>query len=236
MKAVKTTVYLLIACVSALASETTIPITDEVSPERPLANTGRVTVSETVASGQLLLSRRDEWSVKNVSQRTIIAFVEVMYTQYPDGRNGARTAQYDAFFDSRLFKPGDVLDYSRVPYVKKSPALKEYEPVEATSIVKVRWVQFSDGSSSGDAKYAAQLMEMRQGVLSALTHLSDVYKTQGAEEFLKELDKQCESPLADGYIAHLRYFHKNEDHDAQQTFERVQAHLQIGEQRSRFVR
>jgi len=236
MKTVKTLVYLLLVCISAFASETTIPIRDEMSVGGPLLNVGHVTLSETVTDGQLRLSRLDEWSVKNVSQHPIVAFVEEMYTQYPDGRNEARVAQYDSFFDSKVLKPGDVLDYSRPAHVTITVVPKSYDDrSEASSTVRIRWVQFSDGTCVGETKFAEGLIKMREGILEALTHLSEVYEVHGPEEFLKELNKTYETPLVDGYIAHLRYFYKDEHHDARETLDRVRAHLEIGRQRSQFI-
>jgi hypothetical protein len=225
---------LLILAVSAFAADKTIPISDETSSGSPLANTGQITMSETITNGRRLISRRDEWTVRNASHQPIIAFIETMSVTYPDGEVAVRTVQHEAFFDTRLLNPGDVMDYSLGPSRVRSLDPKTYIETEPTSLVRARWVQFSDGTSWGDPQYAADLMQIRRGIWNALTHLTNTYKARGAEEFLKQLNKPQDGPEVDGFIWHLRNFLK--DHDAEQTFARVKFHLAVAEQRSAFMR
>jgi hypothetical protein len=115
MKIQKLLLSILVLAASGFAADKVIPISEDTSSGNPLANIGRITVSETINNGRQLISRRDEWTVKNASQEPIIAFVETMSVTYSDGEVAVRTVQHEALFDTSLFNPGDVMDYSLGP-------------------------------------------------------------------------------------------------------------------------
>ncbi|HEX8816862.1 MAG TPA: hypothetical protein VF753_15295 [Terriglobales bacterium] len=94
----------------------------------------------------VLEPRKVELSIKNVSSKDIVALAEIMGAQ--------ETIQMDTFFDATVLKPGDALDFPQSQSTTRTP--------RPAAVVKTLWVQFSDGTTWGDEKDAAQLMERRK--------------------------------------------------------------------------
>lgn len=233
MNTVKNIICVLILCLVALAAET-IPLVDKSDPGSPIENEGIVTLTEWTADGKAFMSMQSDWKSTNISQKPILALMETMRVQYANGHSESVTQEHDAFFHPRTVSPGEVLPMVSGPAGTKVIDEKYSKPATPVCEVAVRWVQFADGTVFGDEKYAQHLLELRKGIWGVLAHLNEVYTTKGAEEFLKELNKGYPDPHVDGYIEHLRRFQN--EHTTDETYQRVQEHLRMAEQRSKMVR
>jgi hypothetical protein len=223
----------ILACPVLLAAEeTTISITETTTAGSPVQNTGSVTLSETaIDEKRAVMSHGDDWTVKNVSQKPIVAFVETLLVRDANGVSVERKAQYDAFFHPELVAPGATISLSEESQGKRVIIAKFIPPpVSPTCEVTVRWVQYADGSTFGDSKYAEQLLQDRVAIRGILEHLKDVYTNEGPEKFDEQLQERFHPPDADGYIEHIRIVRRNRG--AQKAIDTVTLHLNVAQQRA----
>lgn len=236
MRVSNTITSLLVCCVAACAADVSVPIRDKSPSGSPVSSTGNVIISVTpLGTSTSIISHRDEWKARNVSDKSIVALVATLSIVLSSDDKLSRIAQYEAFFHPVLANPGDEIDLVADSRGGEAMKIKDIEPFQSYCDVVLRWVQFADGTTFGDDKYAANLLQARQETWSALAHLNEVYRTKGAAEFLRSLQEPVPSSAnADGYIEHLRLFQKQ--HGTEAAFERLQVHLRMAEQRASLSR
>jgi len=225
---------LLFACVVAVAQVAVVPITDASPSASPIHNTGTVTLSQvTLPSGMVTLSHKDNWTVKNVSNKPVMAFVESLRMVYASGYTIERNAKYEAFFGPNgILAPGINFDgllsieSSRTEPGRKADSLQRQPECEAT----VRWVQFADGTTFGDSGYGEQFLADRSAIWSALRRLKHVYAADGVNGFARQLEQRAAEPGVDAYLAHLRDLQQKRG--PQKAIEALQEHLAAAEERA----
>lgn len=227
------TLLLLLLGSYALADDFPV-VMNEGSIGSPLQNRGTCELS---ASGRQLLST--PWTIINVSRKPIIAYVETLTVQYSDGRSEERTRNWESFFHPTVLNPGDEIPLPETRPQRILPDPETLPPDSLTSIqpaceAYARWVQFSDGTTFGDPKYAVELLKIREATLVALRHLEEVYKAQGLQRFDEELQIHIQPLAADAYVDHLRRFDKQ--HGAQATVRQLETHIKVAEERARLLR
>jgi len=227
---------LLLCCVSASAADFSVPIRDKSPSGSPVSSVGTVVISLTpLGTDRSIVSHRDEWKARNVSDKSIVALVATLSIVFSNGSQVSRVAQYEAFFHPALAGPGDLIDLFADSGGGEAMKTKDLEPDQTYCDVVLRWVQFADGTTFGGDKYAVSLLQARQETWNALAHLNEVYWTEGEAEFLKRVQEPIASSAnADGYIEHLRLFQRQ--HGTKAAFERLQLHLRTAEQRASLAR
>jgi hypothetical protein len=230
MKAIAVLTFMFVLCTSWASNDTVVPLHDKSLAESPLENLGAITVSQSESNGTQAMSHTDRWDVVNHSSKPIVAIVETATIQYANGHSAEETVQYDAFFHTDLLGPGAHLDLSSGMSGQHVAPTKSSTLAIPSCEVVARWVQFSDGTMFGDAKYATQLLEDRKSMLSALMRLERALLSGGLDQFAQELQRKDPSAVADAYLGHLRHV---EMHDGvQAATESLQTHLRMARQRS----
>jgi hypothetical protein len=229
MKSLLFCVVTLALSIQAFSADWTIAIADRSSIGSPVKNSGTVTISTRVSNGSLYLSRQDDWKAQNTSQQPIVAMVEKLTVYLPNGKTMMRVAQYEAFFHPTLLQPSEEADLF-APAAGEEVSRFEEQSFDPYCEAELLWVQFADGTTFGDGKYAADFLRERKETWVALSRLNAVYKSKGAGAFLQELQKPRESATADGYIQHIRNFQHQHGTDA--AAQRLEMHLKIAEQRA----
>jgi hypothetical protein len=226
-------VGVLLVCLGIAAGEDAVlAIVDKSPAGSPLQNIGSVTFSETAVGGAgVAVSHRDDWTVKNVSQKPIVAIVETLLIRDDKAVNVGREARYDAFFHPTLAEPGQAISPFSQDFFEDHVISSKYTPlVSARCEVTVRWVQFADGTTFGDNSYASPLIENRTAILKALQQLHEVYLNEGPEKFIEQLQQPVKQPDVDGYLEHLRILQKKGG--AARAVEALAEHLNVGQQRA----
>lgn len=231
MRIVECSMWMLLVSFSMFAQEITIPISDTSSPGAPVVNEGRVTIFEQAYNDKEMVSRSGEWRVKNVSSKPIVALVETLFLRSPSGVTMEPLAEYDAFFHPQLVAPGAAISLSINPPGARVIKRNSSGSTEATCEVVTRWVQFLDGSTFGDSKYAADLLKDRKEIQTALADLNNTYVAEGLDKFIQRLEEP-QSGIADAYIGHLRDDYESSGHDSQLTLERLRLHLRVAAERA----
>lgn len=225
---------MLLIGTAAAADDVSVPITSGPASGTPLDNRGTCKFSE---SGRELLST--VWSIANVSQKSIVAYVETLTVRYSDGRTEERPREWESFFHPTVIEPGDVIPpspQSAPPRIYPNPDSRPQDSVSSVQPsceANARWVQFLDGTIFGEPRYGEQLIKIRQATLTALRHLDEVYKTQGVQRFDEELQKPVQPSISDAYIEHLRRFEK--EHNALATVGQLETHIKVAEGRSKLL-
>jgi hypothetical protein len=150
---------------------------------------------------------RDDWTVKNVSPKAVMTFVEFLQVQYPNGQRVERIQQHEAFFHSQLINSGEDLNVSTGHPSGKMLVTGEAQlnalEISPSADVTVRWVQFADGTTFGDEKFASETLDLRKATYTTLAHLNHVYQAEEPARFLQELQSGTGSGEVDAYLGHL---------------------------------
>lgn len=223
---------LLLLVVEAVASDITLQITDKSIYGSPVENVGSCVLSDQPVSGKVYVSDEDTWTVRNVSQKKIVALVETLSITYPTGQVVTQEAQHERFFHPELLNQGDTTSFKLGRDETHVIDESKTQPTEALCELEVRWIQFADGTTFGDSKYGAPMLETRRRTLDALMHLNDVYTKEGANAFVEQLGQHIEPLFAEAYIAHLRRLYEANGHDVKATVETLRMHIEMAKQRS----
>jgi hypothetical protein len=221
-----------VLAVSAFGTDKVVPITDTLPNRSPVRNSGRVIFSEEASGDRVITSYSQDWTVKNDSSKAIVTVIESLTLQFPGGYQSGGVERYELFFVPSTMKPGDELSFAHpaesVQQVRKSNAISG----EPTCEVRVLWIQFADGSTFGDEKYAISLKSDRRQILEGLVRLRDLYASKGSEAFLNEIrpDGPLGSSAFDVYLDQLRASYKQTG-NIQSCYDKLQGWLEIAQSR-----
>jgi hypothetical protein len=131
----------------------------------------------------------------NVSRKSILLFVMHFEVKGPTGPSLEDNYQQDYFFVADPLRPGGVEDVGLAPLRISSPmvngelATETMRRAEPDALVTLEFVQFSDGSTWGDAQSATGALNARQQTLRELALLEQIYSQAGEQEFMANLSK-----------------------------------------------
>jgi hypothetical protein len=233
MKSPLVPISFIALALSAFGSDRVVRIIEASPPGSPVGNNGSVTFAEMVSGDRVLSAFSQNWTVKNFSPKSIVALVETLVIQYPSGNRAGPVQEYELFFHPDLLKPGDEVSFSRPARDVTEFGSHGSGPGEPNCTVNVLWVQFADGSTFGDRKYADSLLRKRRATLDGLRRLRDIYLNQGAATFASELRKKVEPTVdsnLDMFVEQLSsaYLQTN---DVQATYNKLQNWLDTADSR-----
>lgn len=237
MKARQTLAWLILSSLPALAGDKTIPINDLSSADSPVRSHGSVTVAQETSGDALLTSSSQDWIVKNVSAKDIVALSESLVCVYPDGRKGGRSERYELFFHPQVMKSGEEVAFSEPSSVVERTKRLGIPPVEPRCEANALWVQFSDGSTFGDKAAGDSLLSDRRVTMKGLYVLRDVYLQSSADQFIQMVQTPPDSKSALMYVNlkdQLKDYY-NETKDIQGTYNKLKAWIDTAESRQRLL-
>ena len=221
MKARLYLICLLLLAGPCLAQVVNIPITDSAtSLHAVLANDGGLTFKRTTDGNSAEVTYSQNWTVRNASDKPILALHEVLLIHYKNGGTAAHSASYDAFFGTRAFEPGSSLNFSPAPTTSKH-GITESDPefnIVSCEIAE-QWVQFQDGTILGNPTDGQQVLSSRRTDLLFFEELNQAYVNGGEEAFVRKLQRLSDS--ASQYLSDIQSLRQNEGTDkAVQTVQR----------------
>ncbi len=166
----------------------TVPVVDESAAASPIRTTGTAVFSEGAENGKAVCSYNCEIESRNVSQQPIVLLVMVEEFRCSNGLGDKRISGHEYLFDRELLGPGKAITYpsghcTSENMVGPVPSIARVPIAGATTM----YVQFQDGTSFGDDKYALHMLQIRRGALKALRRLQEIYQMQGEEKFRQAL-------------------------------------------------
>ena len=166
----------------------TVPLVDESAVAGPISTTGKAVFSEKIENGKAFCSYSYVIESRNVSQESIVLLVVAEEFRCSNGLGAKHISEYDYFFNRALFGSGKTITYpshqcTSERMVGPAPSIARVPTAEATTV----YVQFQNGTSFGDDKYAKHILQVRQRALTALRRLQEIYQTQGAKKFREAL-------------------------------------------------
>jgi hypothetical protein len=166
----------------------TVPLVDESAVAGPISTTGKAVFSEKMENGKAVCSYRCEIESRNVSQQPIVLLVVAEEFCCSNGPGAKHKSEYDYFFNRALLGSGKTITYPSHQCMSERmvgpvPSIARVPTAEATTV----YVQFQNGTSFGDDKYAMHILQVRQGALTALRRLQEIYQTRGAKKFREAL-------------------------------------------------
>lgn len=233
MKILSTLPCLLLFSISPVAGDRGIPINDVSLVGSPLRNHGVVKVAQEPSGDASMMSSSQDWTVKNVSGKAIVALSESLSCVYPDGRKGARIERYETFFHSNVMKPGDELSFSEPPRTIERSSKFNPGSAEPKCDAKVLWVQFVDGSIFGDKEYGDPLIADRRATLKGLNHLRSIYLQGDQDQFVQTIQGPPDPNSALSYVNLLDQLKTDykESRDIEHTYNRLKAYIDTAETR-----
>jgi hypothetical protein len=174
--------------VGAAQTKSVLPVVDASKAGAPLMIKGAVTANDQ-PSDVLRYSFQSDIEMTNVSEKSIVLMIVALdvVSTLPVSLN--YRAENDYFFESEMLEPGSAAKLQRVLGRFGEPDRKEDFAVDVKSTARatVAFVQFSDGSTWGDAAAAEGLLRNRQLSLKQLEILKNDYRARSEAEFLNEL-------------------------------------------------
>jgi hypothetical protein len=189
---------LTLVCPVISNSQIDIRLTDISAHGSPLRTSGFVRFSDDHSSG-IRYTYRVDGSVKNLTSKGIMLAVIEIKTKDVDGPPLDYIYENDMFFDSDVIEPGEVIPLNTCPFKSGGSSVSGH-PIwgtgpKNTSIPKasarVVFVQFSDGSSWGDAQAAQESLNTRRETLRELRWLENSLWDKDAGELKDELSKKA---------------------------------------------
>jgi len=110
------------------------------------------------------------------------------------------TQSNDYFFTGDVFAPGQTVKVQSCPISLVIRPANEEPPAESgdstapTASVRIKFVQFSDGSTWGDRDYAAQVHQLRRATLDKFESLQKLYSESGEKAFMDALEEPTGLP------------------------------------------
>ncbi len=132
-------------------------------------------------------------SAHNMTNKVILLFVVSFEAQGPQGPAYSSTYQGEHFFDADGFEPATTENVQTPPFVVGQtvvdgrPVLEG--PFRPRAAVRVRFVEFADGSVWGDLDAAKETLSARQATVHELESLQRLYSASTKQEFLSEFSK-----------------------------------------------
>lgn len=165
-----------------------IEIGDQSDKGSPIQISGQITVGYD-SENRFPFTDQESLSIKNVSGKAILLMVVHIEATTGPERDVHFSEEY--FFDDAL-APGKVeaqdFDEQRFGATVVNGVPVPYEP-DSHPMAKARaeFVQFTDGSTWGDAASAKDVLENRRRTLAELDLLEHLYEQKGESAFLDEL-------------------------------------------------
>lgn len=229
MRSLATIPFLLCFGVAAVGADRVVPIIDSSSPGSPLSNVGTAILSEALVDTRMTMQHTEKWTARNISSKPILASVETLRVHYANGSDAEAGFEDDTYFHPVPVMPGEDIEFASGPPIADTRPLTTHDSRPASCEVIVRWVQFVDGTSFGDAAYAEHLFGLRAVILKELKRLHAVYQGDGLEQFSTQLQQRTNN-AADGYVGHLRILQSRTGPQA--ALDALEMHLDTAESRS----
>jgi hypothetical protein len=193
----------LFLAVSAWSQLTfTIPVQDKSDIGSPLEISGTISFTENLLANSITTASEYEVKARNISDKEIVLLVASFEEAGPHGGSRHHVLQFDDVFRAGI-SPGQSFVLSRSDRTTPSfcciNLLSTAEQPKAE--VRVRFVQFGDGSTFGDKRAATEIFAIQAAVLDRLRVLDGA---QDDQEFLRILRLRMEPDEADDFFEAIR--------------------------------
>ena len=222
------------AVVGAWAQQMNVPLVDQSNPGSPLAVFGSVSLTERIEQQRLIYNFDSTIDAKNVSDKTILALLVEVRLRSAYGGGVTHINQADCFFARDVIAPGGLHAVAR-----PSPGLN-VDPIGPSPIrgspsaeVRVRYVQFLDGSIFGDESAARELFRLRRMSWHELRRLLRTYEREGEQAFLAALGERVQPSEVDNFIEAYRRTQKVRGTAA--VIEQIRSSLRFAEEHRRAI-
>ena len=158
-------------------------------------------------------------AVRNVSKKKISYWSVGVETTGGSGPGLNLIQSNDYFFTGDVFGPGETAKVQSCPIslvlrtVPNEPPGETGDSTTPTASARIKFVQFSDGSTWGDRDYAAHVHQLRRATLDKLESLQRLYSESGEKAFMdalqeptglpcfEQIKSECQSQSADSSCA-----------------------------------
>ena len=185
----KLLVMLLALTASAFGQDRQVSVTtvNDASAQKLVSFSCNINFREHRDKDRVTLRRSGSITLTNTSGKNIIAIVAQFKT------NGFRESHavnytHDFYFKPNTFQAGDSHSLDLGDHVYGPHVIPNMPDDPAAVTGQLRFVQFDDGSTWGDATVASDILGYRQDVKDFLNHLLSIYASQGEAAMISEIE------------------------------------------------
>jgi hypothetical protein len=167
-----------------------VPFDNLPIAESPIEATGTLSVRETVVGNQVNSVWTENVVAKNISNKPIVFLVGVLDAVGPRSDGGYRLI-IDRFFSHDVIQPGDTFPLATGTTGRGECCINPLDEArDPKAGFRVEFVQFLDGSTSGDPAVAEDALARRTSTLRVLEKLDRTYSAQGEQKFNSQLENE----------------------------------------------
>ncbi len=197
----------LLGCtsLSLVAQVVKLQVSDTSAPGSPISASGTVIVAESIESSPRcqevsaarcsVVSEQYDITLRNVSDKPVVAFVSDFKGRTPNGSSFGVGYEAEMIFGGPLLAPGETAPGPRSGGVEIRPQTAEVRPTTSQAEFRILFVQFADGTTFGDAEAGEHLLLARQKSLEAMARLDGIFSRQGEQAFAQALQQTREDEL-----------------------------------------
>jgi len=175
----------------AQIAQVTVPLASLTQNSEPVQLTGTITALDDSATGQY--EYRQSIAARNMSQKDVCLLALETTAKGLIRSPYLHTGIHDYFFTPRLLAAnaqGKIESHFAPQGRLEGKVTPTTAPPGAVANLKLLFVQFSDGSTWGDAAVAAQALQDRRTGFEAMKSLLATYQLRGEKEFITALLRQ----------------------------------------------
>jgi hypothetical protein len=182
-----------------------VPFDDTPVAESPIEATGTLSVRETVAGNQVESLWNENVVAKNISNKPILLLIGVLDAVGPHSDGGYRLT-IDRFFSQDVIRPGDTFPLATGTTGRGECCINPLDEArDPNAGFRVEFVQFLDGSTSGDPAIAEDAFASRTSTLRVLQKLDRTYSVHGEQAFNAQLESEsAHNPLGNLLIQKIK--------------------------------
>jgi hypothetical protein len=182
-----------------------VPFDNAPVAESPIEATGTLSVRETVTGNQVQSLWKEDVVAKNISNKPILLLIGVLDAVGPHSDGGYRLI-IDRFFSRDVIRPGDTFQVATGTTGRGECCINPLDEArDPKAGFRVEFVQFLDGSISGDPAIAEDALASRASTVRVLQKLDRTYSTQGEQRFNAQLeDESAHNALGNLLIQRIR--------------------------------
>jgi hypothetical protein len=194
-----------------------VPVVDRSDTGSPISVAGNISLLETVRGSEILSSRGENVTARNIGNKPILTVVASLDEVGPHSGGNQTIVEIDRFFVPDILMPGEDFVLANKPVGVGHTVECCTNPLQAgrdpRAELRTLYVQFNDGSTFGDPKAGREVLARRAKAVHALHQVGYAYQEHGNTGFLDALRQEQSAKEPDGLC--MKIYQEQRTHGTQ---------------------